>query len=229
MSLAIFDLDNTLLSGDSDYLWGQYLAQQGLVNAEEYEKENQRFYDEYKQGTLDIYAFLKFSFRPLVEIELDTLLEIRKKFIAERILPIIPDASRALLNKHRKQNHHILIITATNLFVTEPIAKELAVDDIIATQAEFKGGRYTGEVLGTPCFQQGKVTRLNIWLNARNQTLNDSWFYSDSHNDLPLLKLVTHPVAVDPDKKLEQHAHDQGWPVISLNSNLLSKLKKPPA
>ncbi len=218
MSLAIFDLDNTLLSGDSDYLWGQYLAKQGLVDTEEYEKENQRFYDEYKQGTLDIYAFLKFSFRPLADNNLDLLLDIRKKFIAECILPLIPDASRALLEKHKKQNHRILIITATNRFITEPIAKELSVDDIIATQAEFKNNRYTGEVDGIPCFQEGKVTRLNSWLKSHNESLDNSWFYSDSHNDLPLLKLVTHPVAVDPDKILEQFTKDHGWPVISLNS-----------
>ena len=228
MSLAIFDLDNTLLSGDSDYLWGQYLSKQGLVNAKEYEKENQRFYDEYKQGTLDIYAFLKFSFRPLADHNLDLLLDIRKKFIAECILPLIPDVSRTLLEEHKKLNHTVLIITATNLFVAEPIAKELAVDHIIATQAEFKNNRYTGEVEGTPCFQEGKVTRLNIWLKSHNESLDNSWFYSDSHNDLPLLKLVTHPVAVDPDKILEQYANDRGWPVISLTSNLALNAKKPP-
>jgi len=225
VSLAIFDLDNTLLSGDSDYLWGQYLAKQGLVDAEQYEKENQRFYDEYKQGTLDIVAFLKFSFKPLAEHDLNTLLQIRQTFINECILPIIPDASRALLKKHREQNHYILIITATNLFVTEPIAKELAVDDIIATQAEFKDNRYTGEVLGIPCFQEGKVTLLRTWLDEHNETLEDSWFYSDSHNDLPLLKLVTHPVAVDPDKKLAEYANNAGWPIISLNA----KNNNPPA
>lgn len=223
MGLAIFDLDNTLLSGDSDYLWGQYLAKQGLVDEAEYEEKNQRFYHDYKQGTLDIFAFLKFSFRPLAENELEVLLEIRKKFISECILPIIPDKSRELLDKHRKQNHPLLIITATNLFITEPIAKQLSVDDIIATQAEFKDGRYTGEVLGTPCFQDGKVERLQMWLKEHDKTLNDSWFYSDSHNDLPLLNLVSHPVAVDPDKKLEQHAKNQSWPIISLNE------KKPSA
>jgi HAD superfamily hydrolase (TIGR01490 family) len=218
LNLAIFDLDNTLLTGDSDYLWGQYLVKQGLVDADFYESENQRYYDEYKAGTLDIFAFLKFSFQPLANNELEQLLRFRKKFISEHILPIIPDAARALLDKHRKQNHYILIITATNLFITEPIARELSADDIIATEPEFKNDRYTGEVSGTPCFQEGKVTRLNSWLETKNKTLDNSWFYSDSHNDLPLLKLVTHPVAVDPDEILAQVAIEQGWPIISLRN-----------
>ena len=218
MNLAIFDLDNTLLTGDSDYLWGQYLVKQGLVDADFYESENQRYYDEYKAGTLDIFAFLKFSFQPLANNDLQQLLQFRKEFISEQILPIIPEASRALLDKHRKQNHYILIITATNLFITEPIAEELSADDIIATEPEFKNDRYTGEVSGTPCFQEGKVTRLNSWLETKNKTLDNSWFYSDSHNDLPLLRLVTHPVAVDPDEILAQVAVEQGWPIISLRT-----------
>jgi len=216
--LAIFDLDNTLLTGDSDYLWGQYLVKQGLVEADFYERENQRYYDEYKAGTLDILAFLKFSFQPLANTSLEKLLKLRKKFISEHILPIIPDASRALLDKHRKQSHYILIITATNLFITEPIAQELSADDIIATEPEFKNNQFTGEVSGTPCFQEGKVTRLNTWLETKNKSLDNSWFYSDSHNDLPLLKLVTHPVAVDPDEILAQVAVEQGWPIISLRN-----------
>lgn len=218
MNLAIFDLDNTLLTGDSDYLWGQYLVKQGLVDADFYESENQRYYDEYKAGTLDIFAFLKFSFQPLANNDLQQLLQFRKEFISEQILPIIPEASRALLDKHRKQNHYILIITATNLFITGPIAEELSADDIIATEPEFKNDRYTGEVSGTPCFQEGKVTRLNSWLETKNKTLDNSWFYSDSHNDLPLLRLVTHPVAVDPDEILAQVAVEQGWPIISLRT-----------
>lgn len=216
LNLAIFDLDNTLLSGDSDYLWGQYLVKQGLVDAETYEKENQRFYDEYKAGTLDIFEFLKFSLQPLANNDLELLLKIRAQFIKDIILPIIPTSSRKLLEKHRKQNHTILIITATNLFVTDPIAKALSVDTIIATEAEIKNGRYTGEVSGTPCFQEGKVKRLNSWMGKNNKTLDNSWFYSDSHNDLPLLELVTYPVAVDPDEQLANHAHNQGWPTISL-------------
>lgn len=218
MNLAIFDLDNTLLTGDSDYLWGQYLVKQGLVDADFYESENQRYYDEYKAGTLDIFAFLKFSFQPLANNDLQQLLQFRKEFISEQILPIIPEASRALLDKHRKQNHYILIITATNLFITGPIAEELSADDIIATEPEFKNDRYTGEVSGTPCYQEGKVTRLNSWLETKNKTLDNSWFYSDSHNDLPLLRLVTHPVAVDPDEILAQVAVEQGWPIISLRT-----------
>ena len=216
MTLAIFDLDNTLLGGDSDYLWGTYLVAEGLVDEAYYQRENQRFYDEYRKGTLDIYEFLDFSLRPLAEHPLPELLALRRRFMAEKIEPIILPAGRALIEHHRQQGHRLLIITATNRFVTEPIAAALGVADLLATDPEFSDGRYTGKVAGVPAFREGKVSCLKQWLADNGANLADSWFYSDSHNDLPLLEMVSHPVAVDPDDTLRQHAEMKSWPVISL-------------
>jgi HAD superfamily hydrolase (TIGR01490 family) len=216
LNLAIFDLDNTLIAGDSDYLWGQFLVETGLVDKDYYESENHRFYQEYEAGTLDIFEFLRFSLKPLAENNFETLKNIRLKFLQEKILPIIPQASRNLLKHHADQHHFLLIITATNRFVTEPIAEELGVHELIATDPEFDNGRFTGHVAGTPSFRDGKVARLKSWLKQTGQNLANSWFYSDSHNDLPLLELVAHPVAVDPDDTLQQHAEMKGWPIISL-------------
>lgn len=216
MKLAIFDLDNTLLNGDSDYLWGCFLAAEGIVDGEFYQRENQRFYDEYKAGRLDILEFLRFSLSPLAENDLDTMLNLRQKFMATEIESIILPQARELLQQHRDQGHILLIITATNHFVTAPIAETLGVDNLIATDPEFKNGRYTGEVSGIPSFREGKVERLNAWLTQRGYNLATSWFYSDSHNDLPLLEIVTHPIAVDADETLTQHAEFKGWPIISL-------------
>ncbi len=216
MTLAIFDLDNTLLGGDSDYLWGAYLVAEGLVDGDYYQRENRRFYEEYRQGTLDIYEFLNFSLRPLIENPPNKLLTLRERFIAEKIRPIILPAARALIDHHRQQGHTLLIITATNRFITEPIAAVLGVKHLLATDPEFINGRYTGRVAGTPTYREGKVIRLKAWLAQSDANLAGSWFYSDSHNDLPLLEMVSHPVAVDPDDTLRQHAEMKGWPVISL-------------
>lgn len=216
MTLAIFDLDNTLLGGDSDYLWGRFLVEQGIVDGEKYERENQRFYEEYKAGTLDIYEFLHFSLRPLSEHDMATLAEWHKQFMAEKISPIMLPRAAALLDKHRAAGDYLLIITATNRFVTEPIAEVLGVDELIATDPEIVNGRYTGNVSGTPCFQQGKVTRLEQWLKQSGHNLTGSYFYSDSRNDIPLLEMVANPVAVDPDEMLEDHAQMKGWPILSL-------------
>lgn len=215
MALAIFDLDNTLLNGDSDYLWGQFLAQQGLVDAENYERENLRFYDEYKTGTLDIFEFLEFSLRPLSENSLAKLNQLHQQFMDACIRPIITGAARAKVDKHRQTGDTLLIITATNTFITAPIAAELGIENLLATDPEMINGRYTGKVSGTPCFREGKVERLKSWLKQTGLNLADSYFYSDSHNDLPLLELVTKPVAVDPDETLQQHAQMKGWDIIS--------------
>jgi len=214
--LAIFDLDNTLLAGDSDYLWGHFLAQRGIVDSEEYEKENLRFYEEYKAGTLDILEFLAFSLKPLAEQTPETLAALHRDFMQTVIIPIIPPASRKLLQLHRNRGDELLIITATNRFVTAPIAEELGVPYLLATDAEMENGRYTGRVAGIPCFREGKVQRLHDWLQHTGHNLARSWFYSDSHNDLPLLEMVSHPVAVDPDETLADHASMKGWPVLSL-------------
>ena len=216
MSLAIFDLDNTLLGDDSDYLWGRFLIEQGLVDEDAYERENQRFYDAYRAGTLDIQAFLNFMLQPLSAHPPARLLEWRARFLQDKIEPIILPEALALLARHRNAGDTLLIITATNRFITEPIAQRLGVPHLLATDIEFIDGRYTGRPLGTPCFQHGKVERLRAWLAETGHELAGSWFYSDSHNDLPLLDLVTHPVAVDPAQTLAQYARERGWPIISL-------------
>jgi HAD superfamily hydrolase (TIGR01490 family) len=218
MALALFDLDNTLLAGDSDYLWGVFLAEQGIVDAKFYEQENQRFYDEYKQGTLDIFEFLTFSLKALAENDADTLRKLQHQFLEEKVRPIMNPASFDLIKKHRKAGDTLVVITATNSFVTAPIVKAFGIENLLATEPEFKEGRYTGQVAGTPCFQDGKVTRLNSWMKDKNMNLEDSWFYSDSHNDLPLLKLVDHPVVVDADESLLEYASQHNWPIISLRS-----------
>lgn len=219
MALAIFDLDNTLLGGDSDYLWGQYLAENGIVDGEAYERENLKYFQQYEAGTLDIFEFLRFSLRPLAENDPTQLLSWRSEFVAEKIQPILLPAAQKLLEKHRGAGDTLVIITATNRFVTEPIAELLGVPHLLATDPEQVAGRYTGDVSGTPCFKEGKITRLREWLTTSGHSLAKSWFYSDSHNDIPLLELVDHPVAVDPDPLLTQHAHHKGWPVVTLRDS----------
>lgn len=216
MTLAIFDLDNTLLDADSDYLWGQFLSEQGHVDSAFYEKENQRFYDEYVAGTLDIFEFLEFSLAPLNQIEMSKLNELHQQFMQDCILPAITKKSRALIQEHKNRGDTLLIITATNLFITAPIAKELGIENILATDPEMVNNQYTGKVFGTPCFKEGKVERLKVWLKETGLNLADSCFYSDSHNDLPLLQMVTKAIAVDPDDTLRSHAQMKGWEIMSL-------------
>jgi len=218
MSLAIFDLDNTLLTTDSDYEWGQFLVAKKLVDGVEYEQENKRYYEAYKNGTLDIFQFLAFSLKPLSMIDRETLDTLHREFMKSRILPSITDKSRALVERHRNQNDTLVLITATNSFITSPIALEFGIPHLIATQPEVINNQFTGRVSGTPCFREGKVTRLEAWCAENRQDLKGSWFYSDSHNDLPLLEIVDHPVAVDPDAELEKHAQANQWPVISLRN-----------
>jgi HAD superfamily hydrolase (TIGR01490 family) len=219
LALAIFDLDNTLLGGDSDYLWGMFLVENNLVDGDYYTRENERFYREYDEGTLDIFEFLQFSLKPLSDNAPELLNELRERFIQEKIEPIILQAGRDLIAKHEKSGDIMLIITATNSFVTTPIAEILGIEHLIATEPEMIDGRYTGKVAGEPSYREGKVNRLKTWLKQHNQTMRGSSFYSDSHNDIPLLELVEHPVAVDPDRALSQHATANGWPIISLREN----------
>jgi HAD superfamily hydrolase (TIGR01490 family) len=216
VKLAIFDLDNTLIGGDSDYLWGQFLAGLGVVDAGEYLRGHDRFYADYLEGTLDIHAFLRFQLAPLARFEPADLLRWRTRFIAERIRPIVLPRARTLLDEHRAHGHTLLIVTATNRFITAPIAELLGVAELIATEPESVGGRFTGEVAGTPSYAAGKVVRFQQWLAERDARPSETWFYSDSHNDLPLLERVTHPVAVDPDETLAGVARARGWPVLSL-------------
>ena len=216
VALAIFDLDNTLIAGDSDHGWGEILVEQGKVDAALYQEKNDYYYQQYQSGQLNIMEYLEFSLQALTQMPIDELHNLRQQFVADKILPIIPKKSRDLLQKHKDQGDYLLIITATNLFVTEPIAKELAVDDIIATEPEMKNGQYTGKVHGIPSFQDGKVKRLTTWLEQKGLSLAGSYFYSDSHNDLPLLKQVDYPVAVDADETLTRYAQEHNWPIMSL-------------
>ena len=220
MKLALFDLDNTLLAGDSDYGWAQFLIARGVLEGERYETENQRFFDQYHAGTLDIHEFLDFQLAPLAAYPRDRLDAWHRDFMREQILPLITEPARNLVRRHLEAGDLCAIITATNRFVTAPIAREFGVAHLIATEPEEKNGAFTGKVVGTPCFREGKVARVEAWLEAQGLDLagsfSRSWFYSDSHNDLALLELVSDPVAVDPDETLLRVAREHGWPVISL-------------
>ncbi len=219
MNLALFDLDNTLLAGDSDFQWAQFLIERGALDRELHESRNLEFYEQYKAGTLDIHEFLDFQLKPLARHSRNQLDVWHSEFMIKRILPLITINARKLIEKHRLDGDLCIIITATNSFVTAPIAQALGINHLIATEPEQKNGEFTGKVFGTPCFREGKITRLENWLDEHNLTwlsFLQSWFYSDSLNDLPLLCKVTHPVAVDPDATLKNHAEQNNWPVISL-------------
>ncbi len=216
MPLAIFDLDNTLLHGDSDQAWGQFLADLGVVDADTHRHKTEYFYTEYKAGRLDIDEFLEFQLAPLASHPRPQLERWRSRFMAERIMPMIGPEARELVDSHRLRGHRLLIITATNSFITRPIADEFGIDTLIATELELRDGRFTGRVEGTPSFREGKVIKLTAWLQHSRESLADSWFYSDSHNDLPLLERVDHPVAVNPDPVLAAEAQRLGWQVLAL-------------
>ena len=216
MSLAIFDLDNTLIADDSDFLWGQFLVDRGIVDKDYYEQANNKFYDDYKQGKLDIVEFLDFSLAPLAAHDATQLYQWREEFIETLILPITLNAARELVEQHRAAGDTLMVITATNRFVTEPIVKLYGIEHLLATTPELKDGQYTGKFIDTPCFQEGKVKQLQNWLADSQHSLAGSYFYSDSHNDLPLLKLVDNPIAVDPDDTLRAAAQKADWPIISL-------------
>lgn len=216
MALTIFDLDNTLLGGDSDFLWGRYLCENGIVDADTYRRANEYYLEQYQQGTLDIYAFLEFVFKPLACHSLEQLKTWREAYLEQKIKPIILPSAEALVEKHRAQGDTLLIITATNSFITAPIAEMLGIEHLIATEPELIDGKYTGHVAGTPSFQQGKVERLQSWLEQHQMDLSGSIFYSDSHNDIPLLEIVDTAIAVDPDPQLQAVAEQRGWKVLSL-------------
>jgi HAD superfamily hydrolase (TIGR01490 family) len=218
MKLALFDLDNTLLNGDSDYCWAQYLIDRGILEREEYERRNDWFYHHYKQGTLDIHEYLAFQLAPIAGRPREEIDAWHADFMRTKIRPIVHARTPALLAAHSGQLR--AIVTATNRFITAPIARELGVEHLIACEVEEGAdGRLTGRAVGTPSFREGKITRLEEWLASLGHRLDDfeeSWFYSDSLNDLPLLERVTRPVAVDPDPTLESHARDRGWPILRL-------------
>lgn len=219
MNLALFDLDNTLLSGDSDFEWAQFLIAKGVLDREVHEARNQAFYDDYKAGTLDIHAFLKFQLAPLARHERTQLDAWHREFMAARILPIIGAPARRLVQSHLDAGDLCAIVTATNSFVTGPICREFGIPHLIATIPAQENGRFTGAPRGTPAFKEGKIARTDAWLEAMGLwwgAFERTSFYSDSHNDLPLLSRVTHPVAVDPDDTLRAHAAARGWPILRL-------------
>ncbi|MGQ7260374.1 HAD family hydrolase [Vreelandella sp. V005] len=216
MSLAIFDLDNTLLSIDSDHAWGEFLLEQGAVDPVAYREANERFMADYNAGTLDMAAFLEMALKPLADNTPEQLSAWHQQFMASKIESSILPKAEELLARHRTKGDTLLIITATNRFITAPIAERLGVDHLIAVNPEVNQGRYTGRVSGIPSYREGKVTRLNQWLEQQDISLDGAWFYSDSHNDLPLLEKVDHPVAVDPDDTLRKVAEERQWRIMSL-------------
>ena len=219
MRLVLFDLDNTLIAGDSDYEWGQFLIDHGVLERETYEAQNRAYYEQYVAGTLDIHEYLGFALRPLAEHAGADLARWHAEFMRLRVRPMITPAARALVHRHLDAGDLCAIVTATNSFVTAPIAREFGVPHLIATEPETRDGRFTGRVAGTPCFREGKVKRVDEWLASLGRRLDEfpeSVFYSDSHNDVPLLERVSHPVAVDPDSALAAEAHRRRWATMSL-------------
>jgi len=217
MRLSLFDLDNTLLAGDSDFEWAQFLIDKGVLDREVYEARNQQFYEHYKAGTLDIHEFLDFQLKPLSRHPRRVLEDWHREYMRTRIMPIITQKARDLVESHRDDAR--AIVTATNSFVTGPIAREFGIEHLVATQPEECRGEFTGRVVGEPCFREGKVARVHAWLAEHGLnwgSFRESWFYSDSLNDLPLLAQVSNPVAVDPDETLKETALEKGWMIISL-------------
>lgn len=218
MTLALFDLDNTLLKGDSDYQWGEFLVRKGLVDGKHHAETNKRFYAQYTNGSLNIREYAAFTFQFLSQHSMEQLNQWRNEYMQEDIHKMIPDAARALVEKHRALGHTLVIITATNSFVTRPIAAEFGIEHLLAVEPKIVNGHYTTEIEGIPTFREGKIERLKEWLQGRAENLAGSYFYSDSHNDLPLLEIVDHPIAVDPDDTLRAKATANNWPIISLRS-----------
>ncbi len=216
MSLAIFDLDNTLIAGDSDHSWGEFLCEKGIVDEISYKRQNDQFYEDYKGGILDMQAYVAFALEPLKSLTPIERERLHQEFMLCKIEPILLPKAHALVDKHREQGHTLLIITATNRFITGPIANKLGIPNLLATEPEIREGQFTGKIVGAPCFQGGKVIRLQQWLEDKNLNMEESFFYSDSINDLPLLEQVSYPYAVDPDEKLQAHALSKGWPILSL-------------
>ena len=214
--LLIFDLDNTLLAGDSDRNWGIFLAEQKVVKSS-YLDESEKFYNNYYDGSLDIDGFLSFCLKPLIENDMSYLLELRKQFIEDKIKPIITEPGREIINQAIEDGKTVIIATATNDFVTRPIADLFNVRTLIATEFEVINQKFTGKVLNTPCFREGKVSKVKKWVDDNNFDLSKASFYSDSFNDLPLLEKVKNPVIVDGDDKLLEIGKNRNWDCISLS------------
>lgn len=218
-NLALFDLDNTLLAGDTNYLWGEFLINKSLINGSEYREGNKKFFQDYKNGCLNIFEYQKFQLKPLTQYPKALLDELNAEYLQTIIKPMISKSSKELVEKHKTAGDLCLVITATNSFITQPIADAYGIENLIGTEPEMVDGKFTGNVSGCPSFKEGKVTRLNHWLSMRRQTLDAferSYFYSDSHNDLPLLMLVTNPIAVNADEILAGFATQHGWQQLTI-------------
>lgn len=216
MALAIFDLDNTLIAGDSDHGWGEFMVEKNLVDAKYYKEMNDKFYADYESGCLDIFAYLEFSLEPLTKIPREKLKRLHQEFMSNVIAPMKLKKAEQLIKAHRDAGDRLLVITSTHRFIVEPICQSLGIDEIIATDLEEIDGKFTGKVSGTPTFKEGKVIRLNQWLIEQGEINKQSYFYSDSINDLPLLLEVANPIAVDPDSALRKEAESRNWKIISL-------------
>lgn len=216
MDLTLFDLDNTLLADDSDHLWGRFLVANNIVDTQTYARKNNEFYEQYKAGTLDMHAYQRFMLQPLVDNATAPMERLRERFVADWIEPAVARHTPALIRAHRASSRRIVVITATNRFLTAPIADLLGIEHLIATEPEIVDGRYTGDIAGIPCFGEGKLKRLAAWRETQPETFEHTSFYSDSHNDLPLLRQADAAVAVDPDAQLAAAAQAEGWPIISL-------------
>ncbi|MDB4041907.1 HAD family phosphatase [Methylophilaceae bacterium] len=219
LQLAIFDLDNTLLNGDSDYNWSLFLIEHGVLDSDLYKERNEQFFKEYQSGNLDVFAYCEFQFKTLKDNPRELLDELRSDYVKKIINPMITKEAKDLVESHRKENHKLLIITATNSYITRPIADLFGIEDLIGTDLEELNGEFTGKVSGLPSFQEGKIIRLNSWLEKRGlifEELEKTFFYSDSMNDIPLLEKVSNPVAANPDEILEKKATKENWPIIYL-------------
>ncbi|MGQ9427172.1 histidinol-phosphatase [Gilvimarinus sp. F26214L] len=220
MSLVLFDLDNTLIAGDSDHLWGEFLVEQAVVDAADYRARNDEFYRAYQRGELDIQAYLAFALAPLSRFSGTELRELHRQFMRDKIEALRLDKAQALIGRHQANGDVLAIITSTNRFVTEPIATMLGIEHLMATELEMDGDRYTGRIVGVPCYRAGKIDHLENWLRRNPHDLSGCTFYSDSINDLPLLEKVDNPVAVDPDPTLAALARERGWDIISLRDEI---------
>lgn len=216
MKLAIFDLDNTLLNGDSDHAWGEFIVEKNLVDGPAYQRQNDQFYQDYLNGSLDIYAYQEFALQILTQFPKTKMEALREEFISNKIMPMVQSKAQALVEQHRSQNHELLIITATNRFITEPIAALFQIPHLIATEPELMQGQYTGKITGTPSYSDGKINRLEQWLTESKREYDYKYFYSDSHNDLPLLKIVDEAIAVNADDTLKRYANEHQWQLLDL-------------
>lgn len=217
MALALFDLDKTLLGGDSDFLWGEFLSEIGAVDVDNYQVKNQKFFDDYAKGELDINEYLEFCLTPLADNSVKQLNKWHQKFMVEKIQPIFLEQAKKVVDAHKKNGDRVVVVTATNSFVTRPIAEIYGINELLATEPEIIAGEFTGKVSGEPCFQVGKVHKLKAWCKENNESLEGAYFYSDSHNDLPLLELVDNPVAVNADEILTKVAIKNKWAIKCWN------------